>query len=143
MLKKIFSLSLKIETKEESMDNHDQISKFDIQFKNINLDEYTINYILFNVLSLHVIGHPSEAPLAIGTLVSLGPLDNQTYFVYVIHDNPSYQVLKVISKQEFLGNIDYLSRSSFIHHYFTKCKWQGFGLVWYDKRHGSYHATTH
>lgn len=53
---------------------------------------------LFNVLSSHDVGHLSEAPLAIGTLVPLGPLDSQTCFVYTDPDYPSYQVLNFMSK---------------------------------------------
>ena len=70
----------------------------DIEFKNVDLRKYTIDDMLFNVLSLRDVGHPSEAPLAIGTLVLLGPSDNQTYFLYVALDFPYYQVLKVMSK---------------------------------------------
>lgn len=65
----------------------------DDQFKNTSLGEYTIDDMLFNMLSLHDIGRPSKSPLAIGTLVPLVPSNNQTCFVYIGIYVISYQVL--------------------------------------------------
>lgn len=59
--------------KEDSITNNYHITRVDIQFKNISLSEYTIDDMIFNILSLHDIGHLSETPLAIGTLIPLGP----------------------------------------------------------------------
>lgn len=70
----------------------------DVWFKNIGLGEYTINDMLFNVLTLCDVGWPYEFPLVISILVPLGPLNNQTWFINVGHDCPSYQILKVESK---------------------------------------------
>jgi len=53
---------------------------------------------LFNVLSLHDVGHPSKFHLAIGTLFPLGLSDNQMHFMYVSPDCLSYQVVKAMSQ---------------------------------------------
>lgn len=116
LTKKIFLLSLKKYYKEDSKSNNDQITWVNFQLKIIGLDEYNINDILFNILCLHDMHHPSEAPLVIGTLIPLGPSDNKTYFIYEGPKFPTYEVLKVISKHFFSSKKDYLSKTSFIYH---------------------------
>lgn len=83
---------------EKSIGNNDQITRVALHFKNVGLKEYTINNMMFNVLSLHDVGCPSESPLAIGTLIPLDPSDNQMCFMYASTDYPSYKVLKTISQ---------------------------------------------
>lgn len=41
---------------EESTNNNDEITQVDLHFKNIGLKEYTIDDMMFNVLSLHDVG---------------------------------------------------------------------------------------
>jgi len=82
----------------DPIDDHNHISQVDIHFKKTSLGDYTIDDMLFNVLSVHDAIHPSESPLAISTLLPFDILDNQTYFIYTGPYFPSYQVLKVDSK---------------------------------------------
>lgn len=98
MIKENSQVITKNKKKEESIHDHNHISRLDVQLKNVILNEYTINDILFNVLSLHYVGCLSMSPLASNTLVPHGPLDNQTCFVYAGPNFPSYQVFKVTSK---------------------------------------------
>lgn len=73
----------------------------DVHFKNVDLDEYTIDDILFSILSLHDARCLSKSPLSTGTLVPLGPMDNQMCFMYAGPNYPSYQILKFISQKVF------------------------------------------
>lgn len=111
----------------------------DVQFKNVSIDKYTIDDIMFNVLFFHYIGHLSESRLAIGTLVPLGLSDNQTCYMYVVPDFLVYQTLQVSSKQAFSHKINYFYKPYFIWYFFSKYKWKVFGLYWYEQ--GMIHVT--
>lgn len=63
----------KKQKKEASLNLQDPITRIDVKFKNTSMGEYSIDDTMFNMLSLHNIRCSSESPLAIGTLVPLGP----------------------------------------------------------------------
>lgn len=59
------------------------------------MGEYSIDNVLFNSLSLHDLGHLGESPFTIITIIPLVPSQNQTYFIYVGSDGPTYQYYKL------------------------------------------------